>query len=266
MRAEPKESGAILLALDIGNSATTAGLFCAARLLASEQAPTEWLARHPRRWLFRLLKSAGIRPSQLEVAAIASVVPWATKAWSLFCRERLGCRPFIITGETATRLVVRYQPARALGADRLVAALAASHFYAPPVICVSLGTATVVDAVSADDEFLGGAILPGIRLCLEALARNTALLPQVEPAPTDSPIGENTISGLRAGAIFGTAAALEGLVRRFRAQLGGRAKVVLTGGYAPLILPHLRGRFFHHPGLALEGIRLAWEYRRSQGK
>jgi type III pantothenate kinase len=248
-----------LLALDIGNSCTNAGLFREGRLLLARRAPTGWLADHPQRWCYKLLREAGIRAGALEGAAIASVVPAATIAWSLFLRHRLGCAPFIVTGKTSTSLKIKYRPVASLGADRFVNALAASHFHKPPLVCASLGTATVVDAISADYEFLGGAILPGVSLFSESLEKRTALLPKVSAFAEDSPIGSSTAAALRAGAIFGTAAAVEGLFERFRLQLGKNTKLALTGGNAPLILPHLRVRCFHHPTLGLEGVRLAWE-------
>ncbi|NIM05912.1 MAG: type III pantothenate kinase, partial [Armatimonadetes bacterium] len=106
----------------------------------------------------------------LSGVAIASVVPSGTAVCERFCRDHLQIRPFIITGNTPTRLTIAYRPAKSLGPDRLVSALAACEVHSPPVICASLGTATVIDAVSGDYEFLGGAILPGLQLMTESLA------------------------------------------------------------------------------------------------
>jgi len=246
------------LALDIGNTSTNAALFRNGRLIAHGRLPTNRLSHRAEPWLLAFLKGNSADTSELDGLGIASAVPSATETCRRFCRDRLHHPPFVITGGTHTRLVNRCRPARSLGPDRLVAALAASHFYRPPLICASFGTATVVDAVSADFEFLGGAIIPGVRLFTEALSAHTALLPHIEPTEAASPIGDNTVSALRAGAIFGSAGALEGLVRHFRMRLGRQARLVITGGYAALVMPHLRGRFFHRPHLALEGIWLAW--------
>jgi type III pantothenate kinase len=247
-----------LLALDIGNTSTSLGLFRQGRLVAHDRMPTKQLPRRFRASLSSLLEAGGVSSEELDGVAIASVVPSAAKACTHFCQSNLRIQPLLITGRTPTRLKVRYRPMKSLGPDRLMAALAASHYCRPPLICASLGTATVVDAVSAEYEFLGGAVLPGVQLFVKSLAGHTALLPAIEVKEADSPIGENTESTLRAGAVFGSAAALEGLASRFRERLGKRARLVLTGGCASLVIPHLRGRFSYRPQLTLEGVWLAW--------
>ena len=248
-----------LLALDIGNTSTDLGFFQDGRLVATSQASTKEAA-YPRGQA-SLLRRSTAHLGELDAIAIASVVPKATDAWNAYCNNRLHLRPFVISGATPTRLKNTYHPPKRLGPDRLMVALAAAEFYKPPLICASLGTATVVDAVSADYEYLGGAIMPGLRLFTVVLSSKTAQLPQTELAPIDSPIGTNTDAAIRVGALLGTVGAIEGLAARMRERIGKRAKLIITGGYAPLVTPYFTGRVLYRSHLALEGIWLAWRDR-----
>lgn len=245
-----------LLALDIGNTTSKLGLFEDSRLLVHGQVPTDRFSRHSRRWLLSFLRHTGRSIDDLTAIALTSVVPAATDA--LLAGGWLPTKPFIITGKTPTRLVNRYRPPARLGADRLVTALAAAHFHQPPVICASFGSAIVVDAVSAECEFLGGAILPGLRLQAQALG-TLDLLPEVKlSSPPTSPIADTTTAAIEAGIVLGAAEAVAGLARRFRRQIGKQAKLIVTGGDALALLPYLPKGTLHRPNLALEGIRLAW--------
>jgi type III pantothenate kinase len=249
----------MLLALDIGNSTTKAGIFRNKQLLAWDAVATDSKAGELKIWLKALLASNGLERKDFSGVAGVSVVPSRIPRWETLVQNQLGLPIFFVRGNTRTCLTVKYRPQASLGGDRLAAALAASHFYAPPLICASLGTATVVDAVTRDREFLGGAILPGVDLFGKALAAGTALLPETKPVGLPPLIGDNTRDAIRAGAIFGTAYAVEGMVRAYRKQLGGRAKFIITGGFAPLIVPQLALAGYYRPALILEGIRLAWE-------
>jgi len=133
-----------------------------------------------------------------------------------------------------------------------------------PVIVASLGTATVVDAVSADGEFLGGAIAAGVETGLAALAEHTRALPRVSVGAVSSPIGGDTTESLRAGAIHGTASLVAGLTQRMRGVVGAEAPLVLTGGHADLIAEHLGVECTVAPSLALEGLAAIWDH--NQGK
>jgi type III pantothenate kinase len=249
-----------LLALDIGNTATKAGVFRDGQLVASDSAPTSRLAQNQHRWLMHLLGSVYVGIPRLNSVAIASVVPSATAAWQKYSENRLKMIPFVITGETPTPLKMAYRSPSTLGADRLAHAVAASHLQRTPVICASVGTATVIDAVSLDKTFLGGVIMPGIDLLLKTLAINTAQLPEIEATPVESVIGGTTAECISSGAIVGTAAAIEGLAKRLSEYLGVKSTLVISGGHAPLVLPHLSKQWNHSPTLGIEGIHYIWQY------
>jgi len=238
-----------LLVVDIGNTTTRIGLWDGREAVETGVSST----------------GAGCAPTlpdgPLEGVALCSVVPEAEDHWCAYA-EQHGLELLAIRGDTPAPLTNRYgQPAQ-LGGDRLCAAVGAVNRLGAPVIVVSLGTATVVDAVSAQREFLGGAIMAGVDTGLAALHENTAALPRVRAQSPSGPIGGNTEQCLHVGAVLGTAALVEGLVARMRAEIGP-AKVALTGGNAALVAPHLQlteeVEWAVYPTLVLEGAGLIWE-------
>ena len=241
-----------LLVVDIGNTTTRIGLWDGRQ--AVEVA------------VFRTGEagSAGVPPASVPPAsdglALCSVVPEAEKPWRAWA-ERNGQELLAIYGDTPAPLANRYEHPAHLGGDRLCAAVGAVNRLGAPVIVVSLGTATVVDAVSAERELLGGAIVAGVETGLAALHEKTAALPRVTAKSPLTVIGRNTEEGLHAGAVLGTAALVEGLVARMREKIGP-AKVALTGGHAALIAPHLRDGedWGVYPTLLMEGAGAIWEY------
>ncbi|MDE2290573.1 MAG: type III pantothenate kinase, partial [Elusimicrobia bacterium] len=155
------------------------------------------------------------------------------------------------------RLAVRTP--REVGADRVLNALAARELYGAPAVVVDFGTATTFDCLSRRGDYLGGAILPGPRLAAKALALHTAKLPEVDIAPTRRVIGRDTVECIQAGLYWGYVGMIEGLLRRTLRELKApRAKVLLTGGLAPLFAAGIPGAR-HVPSLTLEGLRLAYE-------
>ena len=239
-----------LLVVDIGNTTTRVGLWNGREAVELGVSST----------------SAGGGPSLQadlpEGIALCSVVPEAEGPWRAWAAENQ-LELLVIRGDIPAPLTNRYAHPAHLGGDRLCAAVGAVNRLGAPVIVVSLGTATVVDAVSAQRELLGGAIAAGVDTGLAALHEMTAALPRVTAESPLSVIGRNTEEGLHAGAVLGTAALVEGLVARMREEIGP-AKVALTGGHAALIAPHLRdGEDWEvYPTLLMEGAGLIWEYQR----
>jgi type III pantothenate kinase len=146
-----------------------------------------------------------------------------------------------------------------VGADRIVNTIAAHHRYGGPCIVVDFGTSTNLDVVSAKGEFLGGALAPGIEISIEALSVRAAQLRKVELVRPRSVIGKNTVEALQAGAVYGFAGQVDGLVRRIIMELGEVTAVVATGGLAPVVLAESETITHHDPELTLEGLRLVFE-------
>jgi len=236
-----------LLVVDIGNTTTRIGLWDGRQVVEVAVYRTSEAG------------GAGLLPAS-DGLALCSVVPEAEKPWRAWA-ERNDLPLLAIQGDTPSPLTNRYAPPAHLGGDRLCAAVGAVNRLGAPVIVVSLGTATVVDAVSAERELLGGAIAPGVDTGLAALHEKTAALPRVTAESPPQVIGRNTEECLRSGAVNGTAALVEGLVARMRAKIG-EAMVALTGGHAALIAPQLRSRVDRNvfPRLLMEGAGLIWEH------
>ncbi len=250
----------MLLAIDIGNTHATLGLYEGERLRA------EWrLSTHPARTadelgavLSALLErrageARGLRA--LTGAIIASVVPAATEPYRRAVEEWAGVRCLVV-GPALKTLPTRYADPAQVGPDRVVNAVAAYHRWRRAVIVADLGTATTLDVVSAAGEFVGGAIFPGVNTCAEALGARGARLGRVELAAPPAAIGVTTAQNIQSGLILGHADLIDGLARRMRAELGGEALVVATGGLAALIAPHSSEIEEVCPHLTLEGLRL----------
>jgi type III pantothenate kinase len=154
---------------------------------------------------------------------------------------------------------ILYEPPRDVGADRIVNAVAAYEAYGGPCIVVDFGTATTFDAISAKGEYLGGAICPGIGISAEALFQRAAKLPRVDIVKPKAVIGKNTVGSMQAGLFYGYLSLVEGIVARMREEMGGRPKVVATGGLAQLVLGDSTVVDHLDPLLTLNGLRILYE-------
>ena len=252
----------MLLAVEVGNSNTTFGLFATSGELTSayrlsterERMPDEWFAM-----LAALLASDGHDLSEVDGAIISSVVPSVTTWLVDMTRTRLRIDPVIVTGDLDVGLDLDVDEPRQLGADRIVDCVAAFHRYGGPAIIVDLGTATTFDVIGRNGAYKGGAIAAGVATSLQALAGNAAQLFNVELHMPEAVIGRNTADQLRSGIVAGHLAMLEGMIERTRAELGTDAQVIVTGGLAPLFAD--RSSLFDHfdADLTLHGLRLIYD-------
>ncbi|HUS85192.1 MAG TPA: type III pantothenate kinase, partial [Anaerolineales bacterium] len=168
--------------------------------------------------------------------------------------------PFVVDAGVKTGLQIRYEdPKHALGADRVIDAVAVLHFYGGPACVVDFGTATTFDAISAEGEYLGGAIAPGVGIAADALFQRTAKLPRVDIVRPPSVIGRNTVNAIQSGLLYGYVSLVEGMVERFRAELGKEMKVIGTGGLASVIAEETKAIEILAPWLTLDGLRLVWD-------
>jgi type III pantothenate kinase len=209
--------------------------------------------------LVGLLNHKKIAAEQVNCGVIASVVPQLTERWAQVCQNYLGCTPLVIDANTNTGVRILIDNPQSVGADRIVDAAAVHQLYGGPACVVDFGTATTFDAVSAEGNYLGGAIAPGIGIAADALAQRTAKLPRVDIAAPPSPIGRNTIHAMQSGLLYGYIGLVEGMVARFRNELGPEMKVIATGGLAELIGQHTDIIEIIAPWLTLDGLRLIYE-------
>ncbi len=256
----------MLLVLDVGNTNITLGLFTEGSLKHQFRIATRAQKTEDEYGLLLkdLFKENGVSLSQIKDVVICSVVPplWTTLEATF--RKYFGFDPLVIRPETSTGLKIKYDNPNELGTDRAVDAVAAYTLYGGPIIVIDMGTATTFGAVSAEGEFLGGAIAPGIGISTEALFQRAARLPRIDLAkPKGGVIGKNTTASMQAGIIFGYAGGVDTLVDRIRAEIGHpEARVVATGGHAPLIARESRTIDIVNPHLTLEGLRIVYERHR----
>jgi type III pantothenate kinase len=197
---------------------------------------------------------------------MASVVPDLTPAFEQLCERYFGVTPLVVGTGTRTGVRVLYESPRDVGADRIVDVVAAMKMYGPPpLIIVDFGTATVFDAVNADGDYLGGAIAPGIGIASEALYERAAKLYRVKLERPKSAIGKNTVGAIQSGTLYGYVGLVEGMVARFKAELGGSARVVATGGWATLLARETTVFDAVDPNLTLAGLRYIYEAHTSPG-
>lgn len=254
----------MILAFDVGNTETTIGLFDGLELRAHWRLTTDAARTSDEVGLDlrALLQAVGVNPTLILGAAIASVVPPVTGPLAAACAQWLGVRPTIIDGSSALPIKLQVDEPLTVGADRIVNTLAASRMYRQDAIVVDLGTATTFDCITADGVFLGGVIMPGVRTSAETLIRRTSKLPATDLVAPKRTIGTRTEECIRAGVMLGNADAIDGIVRRIRAEWpGGRHPVcVATGGLAEQFKTLCTSFDRVEPSLTLEGIRLAHEH------
>jgi type III pantothenate kinase len=209
--------------------------------------------------LDQLFHHQGYRAQQVTGVAIASVVPPLTQTFEKACRDYVGQEPLVVDAGVKTGVRIRYDRPRDVGADRIVDAAAVKALYSLPACVVDFGTATTFDAVSEEGDYLGGAIAPGIGIAAQALFERTAKLPRVELTRPPSAIGRNTPHAMQSGLLFGYVGLVEGMVTRFKAELGPETHVIATGGLAEIIARETDIVDVVDPWLTLHGLRIIYE-------
>jgi type III pantothenate kinase len=254
----------MLLAIDIGNSNIVWGVFDGDHLVADWRVNTDH-AKTTDEYailLLDLLRVKGISPERVDGVILSSVVPPLTSLFEELAETYFHRPPLNVSADLETGLTIQYTNPREVGSDRIVNAAAAYRRYGGPIIIVDFGTATTFCAITADGEYLGGAIAPGLRISAEALYARTAKLPKIELVRPKSAIGQDTVSSMQAGLVFGYAGLVDELVRRIQQELGRDCFVLATGGLAGLVAPESRSIREIRPHLTLEGLALLYALNR----
>lgn len=253
-----------LLAIDLGNTNLTIGYFHAETLLEHWRLSTD----HKRMGdeygvqIIALLESKDIALNEIDGVILSSVVPLLTEHLVKACESYLGHSPIQINANLNLNIKIGYEDPYSVGADRIADAVAAKAFFGSPSIVIDFGTATTFNAIDKTDVYLGGAILPGIGLAAESLFEKAAKLSSVELEKPPFVIGRNTRHAIQSGLINGYVSLVEGMVERFRAEIGKQAVVVATGGHA-FRFEGLTNAIDHvDTWLTLNGMRLIWEMNR----
>src|SRR5919106_3701901 len=242
-----------LLAVDAGNTQTVFGLFDGERLSDHWRVATD--PRHTADELGVML-SAFLDLDRIDGICLSSSVPALLREYEQFAERWAGVPLLTLGPGVRTGMPIRYDDPREVGPDRIANAVAAKELYGAPCVVVDFGTSTNFDVVSAEGEYVGGVLAPGIEISMEALFARAARLTKVDFSDPPSVIGKTTTHALQSGLVYGFAGQVDGIVERMRGELGAEARAIATGGLADLIAPRTRTIEKVDPWLTLEGLRL----------
>lgn len=252
----------MLLAIDMGNTNITLGAYrdgelaFVSRLYTSRHKSGDEYAID----LLDIFDLYKVKPSDFSGCVFASVVPELTQALTTAIKRTVGIEPVIVGGESYGELKVDILPVSCLGADLIAGAVAAREKYPLPCLVCDLGTATKILVIDGDGTFRGCTISPGVKISMDALTKNAALLPSVSFTTPERAIGENTTECMQSGIVFGTAAMLDGMIKRIRNELGyERCTLVATGGYSTGIVPCCEEKLIYDENLLLDGLKAIYE-------
>ncbi|OGO31419.1 MAG: pantothenate kinase [Chloroflexi bacterium RBG_16_56_11] len=254
----------MLLAIDIGNTNITLGVFQGDKLMATWRISTG-VHRMPDEYavmLLNLLHHRGIDIVEVKEGAISCVVPPLLSTFNELFRKYFDIKPLVVGPGVKTGIRIRTDNPRDVGADLIANAAGALSLYKGPIIVVGLGTATAIVTVTREGDYLGGAIAPGIGIAAEALFTRTAALPRVDLVRPKRAIGANTLAAMQSGIIFGYAGLIDGIVTRIQAELEEKATVVATGGYSSIIAKETTTVDKVNPNLTLIGIKVIHDMNR----
>ena len=251
----------MILAIDVGNTNIVLGCIEDGEIRHILRAHTNLQATSAEYAisLSQLLRFYNVDPACFEGTILSSVVPQVTEALRVAVRQLTGRECLVVGPGMKTGLNLRIDDPGTLAGDLLVGAVAAMNCYGCPAIVMDLGTATTMTVIDRDGNFRGGAILPGVKLGYSALAAGTSLLPDISITPPPRAVASNTVDCMRSGAVFGSAAILDGLADRMEAELGYPCRRIATGGIASSIVPYCRSEIVCDDDLLLKGLWILWE-------
>lgn len=251
----------MLLAIDIGNTNLVIGCMehdqirfkariATDRLRTSDQYGVE---------IKNMIEAYGVRLSQIDDCIISSVVPPVFHSVRTGVMKIIGKQPMVVGPGLKTGLDIHMDVPSQVGSDRIVIAVAALAEYKAPLILIDMGTATTIEVVEPDNRYIGGLIIPGVRVSLDALTSRTAQLPGISLDKPKQVLGKNTVDCMRSGMMYGTAAMLDGLVDRIREELGHEFTILATGGMAQFITPLCRHQMILEKDLLLKGLNILYK-------
>jgi type III pantothenate kinase len=255
----------MFLAIDVGNTNVTLGIFDGEKLLHTWRLATD-IYKMPDEYavtLISLLQYQKIAPSDIKEAALCSTVSPLVAVFAEMLQNHFGIAPLVVGPGVKTGVRIRMDNPREVGADRIVNTLAGYKLYGGPTIVVDLGTATTFDTISKEGDFIGGAIAPGPMTAAEALFERTAALPRIPLSHPQKAIGTSTVAAMLSGVMFGYVGLVEGVVARIEKELGEKATVVATGGYGALFARETNVFKVVNPDITLIGLRLVHQLNKT---
>ncbi len=258
----------MILAIDTGNTNTVFGCWEREKLLFTLriQSDRHKTADEYALLINGLLQSHGVDPAELEGGILSSVVPELRTVLLQAMKQLTGKTFLSVSSGIKTGLDIRIDNPSQLGADLVVDAVAALAKYKPPLAIFDMGTATTLSVIGKNGSYLGGMIIPGLRVSMDALSANAAQLPYIYLSAPEHLIGKNTIECMQAGAVFGSAAMLDGLIDRVEEALGEPVTAIATGGLTGTVVPHCKRSIHYDPDLLLEGLNLLYHKNTPGGR
>ena len=251
----------MLLAIDVGNTNIVLGCIDEGKIhnvvrihTDTRETEAEYTIK-----LKEIFYAYDMKPDEFDGAVLSSVVPPVTEALRRAVKLLTGLECMVVGPGIKTGMNIRIDDPGTVAGDLIVGGVAAMHFYGMPVIVMDFGTATTATVIDKNGSFRGGAILPGVKLSYGALAAGTSLLPEISITPPKKCIATNTVDCMRSGAVFGTAAMIDGLIERMEQELGERCSIVATGGLASSIVPYCKREIICDDDLLLRGMWYLYE-------
>jgi type III pantothenate kinase len=256
----------MLFVIDIGNTQTVLGVFEGEKLRRDWRISTDKkkTADEYAVLIQSICSASGFSFEAFKAVAISCVVPPLLQTFQEFCRKRLHLDPLLVEPGIKTGMPILMDNPREVGADRIVNAVAAYREVRRACIVVDFGTATTLDCISAAGEYIGGVIMPGVGISLEALVQKASKLPRVEIASPRTVIGKNTVHCMQSGILFGYVSMVDGMVERIRREMGEDAYVIATGGMAERVAPESVTIQKVDPYLTLQGLQILHELNRKE--
>ncbi|MFQ9510223.1 MAG: type III pantothenate kinase [Lachnospiraceae bacterium] len=251
----------MILAIDIGNSNIVVGLLegektCFVERLATDHKKTELEYAISFK---NILELYSIKVSDIEGGIISSVVPPISNTIKASIEKILNKEVKIVGPGLKTGLNIKIDNPAQLGSDRVVDAVAALNSFPVPLIVIDMGTATTISVIDKNRNYIGGVIIPGVKVSLESLSKHTSQLPKISLEAPRKTIGKNTIECMKSGTIFGNASLLDGMISRIEKEIGMKATVVATGGLSKFIVPHCHHEIIQDDNLLLKGLSLIYD-------
>ncbi len=254
----------MILAVDVGNTNIVVGCIKDEEILFVERISTD-VSKTELEYVVMfsaLLDIYDIKNSDISGAIIASVVPPLVNILKTAIEKRFGVKPLLVGPGVKNGLKIQMDNPAQIGADLIVDAVAGVRYYGAPLVIIDMGTATTISVVDKEGAYVGGVILPGVKVSLDSLVTRTSQLPNISLDPPRKVIGTNTIDCMKGGTIFGQASCLDGMVMRMWEELGYETKVVATGGLAGKIVPYCKREIIYDNELTLKGLGIIYRKNR----
>lgn len=254
----------MILVLDVGNTNIAFGAYEGEKLLFSSRMATDGLKMEDEYAveLCGILRLHGIASENMDGAAIGSVVPRVTPHLLGALRKITANEPVCVGPETKTGIRMGLDAPQGVGADLLMGCVAAAELFNGPCIILDMGTATKFVVLDENRTMLGGAIVPGLGISLDALTNRAALLPYINPEPTEQVIGKGTVECMRSGLMIGAACMIDGMCGRIEQELGKKCNIVATGGFSRDVIGLCERDILYSENLLLNGLRIIYEMNR----